>query len=54
MRVRNLGRKGTEEVIEKMQEFESEMEEDFISVIFFLVTEKKQYIIISDILKKKL
>ena len=53
MRVRNLGRKGTEEVIEKMQEFESEMEEDFISVIF-LVTEKKQYIIISDILKKKL
>lgn len=43
MRVRNLGRKGTEEVIEKMQEFESEMEEDFISVIFSCDGEKTVY-----------
>ena len=43
MRVRNLGRKGTEEVIEKMQEFESEMEEEIISVIFSCDGEKTVY-----------
>lgn len=43
MRVRNLGKKGLEEVITKMQEFESEMEEYLISVIFSCNGEKTVY-----------
>ena len=43
MRVRNLGKKGLEEVITKMQEFESEIEEYLISVIFSCNGEKTVY-----------